>query len=439
MLDLKTIRQETERIQAAVARKGGAAEADRITRILELDARRRQILAAVEIKKQERNQASKEIGKLRAAGEPVDDRFAELRRLSEAIKAQDQELHQIDADIRAEMEWVPNPPHEAVPDGADDTANVALRSHGEPPQFDFEPRAHIELGEQLGILDLEAASRLAGSGFVVLRDAGARLTRALIQWMLDLHTAEHGYSEVWSPVMVREQGLFGTGQLPKLRDDMYKIAEHDSFLIPTAEVPITGLLGGKTLPEDELPLKLAGYTACFRREAGAAGRDTRGLLRIHQFDKVELVRIAHPERSWTDHKELLLDAETILRRLGLHYRVLDLCAGDLSFAASRCYDLEVWAPGEGTWLEVSSCSNFLDFQARRLGIRMQPEQGGKSRLCHTLNASGVALPRLIVAILESYQTAAGTVRVPEPVQPYMAGMKEIVPAGAPSAPDAARA
>jgi seryl-tRNA synthetase len=247
--------------------------------------------------------------------------------------------------------------------------------------------------------------------------------------MLDLHTGEHGYEEIWSPVIVREASLFGTGQLPKLREDMYRLERDEGYLIPTAEVPITGIVGGQTLDEAVLPRKLVGYSACFRREAGAAGRETRGLLRVHQFDKVELVRIAHPGRSATDHEELRHDAETVLRRLGLHYRVLELCTGDLSFAAARCYDLELWAPGERKWLEVSSCSNFGDFQARRLGIRMQPGAGGKAVFCHTLNASGVALPRLLVALLESGQTPGGSVRIPEVLRPYMGGQVEIVPPG----------
>jgi seryl-tRNA synthetase len=430
MLDLKLIRQETERVRAGVARKGGAAEAERIDRLIELDGRRRALLADVEEKKRRRNEASKEIGRRRAAGEEVEDRFAEMRRLSDEIKQQDENLREIDAAIRDDLQWVPNLPHDDVPDGDDETANRLMSTWGEPAQFDFEPKNHLELGADLGILDQEAASRLSGSGFVVLRDGGARLVRGLIQWMLDLHTAEHGYREVWPPVLVREEGLFGTGQLPKLRDDMYQVDGDGSFLIPTAEVPITGLVAGSTFDEEELPLKLVGYTACFRREAGAAGRMTRGLLRVHQFDKVELVRIAHPDRSWTDHQELLHDAEVVLRRLGLHYRVVELCTGDLSFAAARCYDLEVWAPGEGEWLEVSSASNFVDFQARRLGVRMQPEQGGKSRLCHTLNASGTALPRLLVALLETYQQADGTVALPEVLGPYMAGMARLEPPAA---------
>ncbi len=432
MLDLKYIRQASDTVRAAVARKGGAVEVERIDRILLHDQRRREILAEVEVKKRQRNVASAEVAELRAAGEDLSDRFARLRQLGDEIKTQDQELRAVEGELSAELAWVPNLPQAVVPDGDDQTGNVVVSTHGERPEFDFAPRDHLELGRLLGILDLEAASRLSGSGFILLRDAGARLCRGLIQWMLDLHTAEHGYREVWPPVVVREQALFGTGQLPKLRDDMYKIEDHDGYLIPTAEVPITGMLGGQTIDEDELPVKLVGYSACFRREAGAAGRDTHGMLRVHQFDKVELVRIAHPERSETDHAQLRRDAETVLEKLGLYYRVLELCAGDLSFAAARCHDLEIWAPGEGKWLEVSSCSNFADFQARRLGIRLHPASGKKSRFCHTLNASGVALPRLIVALLETYQTAAGTVRLPEILKPYMAGITEIVPFGVPA-------
>jgi seryl-tRNA synthetase len=425
MLDLKLIRQETDRVRQALRRKG-EAEAARIDRVLEEDARRRAILADVEEKKRERNVASKEIGRLRASGETADaSRLEHLRALSDAIKAQDEALREIDAAMQEALSWLPNLPDAAAPDGGGPEDNVVVATHGEPPAFDFEPLDHIELGTRLGILDLEAGSRMSGSGFVVLRGAGARLARALIQWMLDVHTGEHGYEEVWSPVIVREASLFGTGQLPKLREDMYRLERDEGFLIPTAEVPITGVVAGQTVDEALLPRKLVGYSACFRREAGAAGRETRGLLRVHQFDKVELVRIAHPERSATDHQELCRDAESVLRRLGLHYRVLELCAGDMSFAAARCYDLELWAPGEQKWLEVSSCSNFGDFQARRLGIRMQPGAGGKSVFCHTLNASGVALPRLLVALLECGQTADGTVRVPEVLRPYMGGQAAI--------------
>jgi seryl-tRNA synthetase len=351
-----------------------------------------------------------------------------MRQVGETIKVLDERERGLGVEIEELLAWVPNLPHPSVPPGASAADNVVVRVEGEPPRLAGPALNHIELGERLGILDLARAAKLSGSGFTVLRGLGARLERGLISYMLDLHVARHGYEEVWTPVLVRPACLFGTGQLPKLREDMYHVPADDAFLIPTGEVPITNLYAGETLREEDLPVKHVGYTACFRREAGAAGRDTRGLLRVHQFDKVELVKFVHPDRSYEEHESLLRDAESVLRNLGLHYRVVALCAGDLSFAAAKCYDLEVWAAGEGRWLEVSSCSTFEDFQARRIGIRMRPADGGKTRYIHTLNASGVALPRLVVALLEHYQTPAGTVRLPEVLAPYLGGVREITPA-----------
>jgi len=430
MLDLKMIRAETDLVRAALRAKGAQVDLDRL---LGLDMERRDLIAETEALKHERNAVSKEIGDRKRRGEDSSERMERMRVVGETIAALDERLKGIDSAIDELLSWIPNVPHASVPAGQTPSDNVVVRVEGAPPEFDFTPQNHVELGEKLGILDPLRAAKLSGSGFSLLYGMGARLGRALLTYMLDLHTGTHGYQEVWAPYLVKPSCLFGTGQLPKLREDMYYVNGDDQYLIPTAEVPITNLYAEETLAEEDLPRKHVGYTACFRREAGAAGRETRGLLRLHQFDKVELVKFAHPDRSYEEHETLLADAETVLRNLGLHYRVVALCSGDLSFAAAKCYDLEVWAPGEGKWLEVSSCSNFEDFQARRLGIRMRPAAGGKSRLVHTLNASGVALPRLLVAILEHYQTRTGAVRVPEVVRPYMGGASEFGPV-APAAP-----
>jgi seryl-tRNA synthetase len=423
MLDLKLIRQEPDRVRAAVAVKNVPVDLDRL---LHLDGERRDLLGEVETLKHERNTASKAIGERRQRGEDATAEMARMRQVGEAIDALDRRVKDLEAELDELQAWIPNLPHPTTPPGTSAEDNVVVRVEGAPPQGGTF-RNHLELGEMLGILDPERAARLSGAGFSLLKGRGAHLSRALIQFMLDLHTAKHGYEEVATPYLARPECLFGTGQLPKLREDMYRVDGDDLFLIPTAEVTITNLYRDETLREEDLPRKHVGYTACFRREAGAAGRDTRGLLRLHQFDKVELVRFTHPDRSYEEHEALLRDAESVLRILGLHYRVLALCAGDLSFAAAKCYDLEVWAPGEGRWLEVSSCSNFEDFQARRIGIRMRPVGGGKTRLCHTLNASGLALPRLIVALLETYQDETGAVRIPEPLRPYMGGLSAIRP------------
>lgn len=425
MLDLKQIRQEIDRVRAAVATKGDPVDLDHLLR---LDAERRDLVGEVEAMKHERNEVSREIGELKRQKRDVGDRMERMRQVGDAIRALDDRLRGLEAAIEESLAQVPNLPHGSVPVGRSAADNVIVRTEGEPPRPQGAPLSHVEIGERLGILDPVRVAKISGSGFSLLYRQGARLQRALITYMLDLHTSRHGYEEVWVPYLARPECLFGTGQLPKLREDMYYVGGDDTYLIPTAEVPITNLYAGETLREEDLPVKRVGYTACFRREAGAAGRETRGLLRLHQFDKVELVKFTHPDRSYEEHELLLADAETVLRNLGLHYRVVELCTADLSFAAAKCYDLEVWAAGEGKWLEVSSCSNFEDFQARRIGIRMRPAEGGKSRLCHTLNASGVALPRLMVAILEHYQTERGTVRVPEVIRPYLDGQSELQPA-----------
>ena len=307
----------------------------------------------------------------------------------------------------------------------DESANQVVRTWGEPVEHDFDAKEHDELGQALGILDVERATRMSGPGFSVLRGAGARLNRGLVNWMLDLHTTEHGFTEYAIPYLVRRDSLRGTGQLPKLEEDMYRTDPDDLFLIPTAEVSVTNLHREEMLAEADLPLRYVAHSACFRREAGSYGKDTRGLTRLHQFDKVELVKFTRPEESYAEHETLLAAAEEVLRRLGLAYRVVLLASGDISFAASKCYDLEVWAPGCGRWLEVSSCSNFEDFQARRSGIRYKPTDGGRPEFVHTLNSSGLALPRTIIAILETYQTAEGTVRLPDALHPWLGGLTEL--------------
>jgi seryl-tRNA synthetase len=424
MLDLKLIRQETDRVRAAIALKRSPVDFDRL---LWLDNERRDLLAEVESLKHERNTVSKQIGAERQRGGDAAAEMARMRQVGEAVDALDRRVRALDAELEGLLGWIPNLPHPTTPPGQTPEENVVVRVEGEPPAARAGLRNHLELGELLGILDPERAAKLSGAGFSLLKGRGAQLSRALINYMLDLHVGRHGYEEVATPYLVRPDCLFGTGQLPKLREDMYHVGGDDLFLIPTAEVTITNLYRDETLREEDLPRKLVGYTACFRREAGAAGRDTRGLLRVHQFDKVELVRFVHPDRSYEEHETLLGDAESVLRALGLHYRVVALCAGDLSFAAAKCYDLEVWAPGEKRWLEVSSCSNFEDFQARRIGIRMRPAGGGRSRFCHTLNASGVALPRLLVAVLETHQDETGAVRIPEPIRSYMGGLSLLRP------------
>ncbi len=423
MLDPKLVRTDPDRIRRAIIDKGESADLDSI---LALDERRRSILVLVERKKAERNRAGEEIARLKQAGEDAMPRIAAMKALSQEIQAHDDELRRVEVDLEEQSLWLPNLPHESVPVGKDETANVEIRRWGRFPPDDFAPLPHWEIGEQLRLFDLERSARLSGSGFLLFTGLGALLERALIQMMLDLHVTRHGYQEVAPPYLVRREVLQGTGQLPKLADDMYRCADDDLFLIPTGEVPITNLFRGEILEADRIPCRFVGHTACFRREAGAAGRDTRGLIRVHQFDKVEMVKFVRPENSYEELEALVRDAEDVLQALELPYRVLSLCTGDLSFAASKCYDLEAWAPAEKRWLEVSSCSNFESFQARRIGIRFRNEEG-KVEQVHTLNGSGLALPRVVAAILELFQTPHGTVRLPEALRPYMGGRAELTP------------
>lgn len=423
MLNPKLVRSEPERVRKAIADKGESADLDAI---LELDKKRRSILAEVERKKAERNRAGEEIARLKKAGEDASEIISSMKRLSDEISSHDEELGRVERELDEKMLWLPNIPHESVPVGLDETSNVEIRRWGEFPPDDFQAVPHWEIGEQLGLFDLERASRISGSGFLIFTGLGAALERALIQMMLDFHVTHHGYQEISVPYLVRRDAMEGTGQIPKLEEDMYRCEQDDLFLVPTGEVPITNLFRNEILSADDLPKNYVGYTACFRREAGAAGRDTRGLIRVHQFDKVEMVKFVRPEYSYEELESLLKDAEDILQALELPYRVLTLCTGDLSFAAAKCYDLEVWAPAESRWLEVSSCSNFEAFQARRIGMRYRNDEGRLEHI-HTLNGSGLALPRVVAAMLELNQTPEGTVRLPEALRPYMGGRSELAP------------
>ncbi len=415
MLDLKFIRENPDLVKQAVQNKGEKADVDRL---LELDEKRRELLREVEALKHKRNVVSKEIGLLKKKGEDASEKMAEMRRVASQIKELDDRLAELDRQIQEILVWIPNIPHPSVPIG-DESANQEIKSWGTLPEFDFTPRPHWELGERLGMLDLERGSKLAGSNFVVLKGWGARLERALINFMLDLHIQKHGYEEISPPFIVRREIMFGTGQLPKLEEDMYRIEQDDLFLIPTAEVPVTNLFRNEIIDGDKLPIYYTAYTPCFRREAGSYGRDTRGLIRIHQFDKVEMVKFVKPEDSYDELETLLQNAEEVLQLLNLPYRVLVLASGDLSFAAAKCYDIEVWAAGVQKYLEVSSVSNFEDFQARRANIRFRRTSDSRPEFVHTLNGSGLALPRTVIAIMENYQTDEGTLIVPEVLRPYL--------------------
>jgi seryl-tRNA synthetase len=417
VLDLKSIRQDPEPVKAALAKRGDA-HAERIDRVLELDRQRRDLQAERDQLAAAQNKSSKEIGERQKAGEEAGEAIVALRQIKQDIKRFDERIGGIRKELDEELPWLPNLPHEQAPIGGEE-ANAVLRSWGEPRELPFKARPHWDVGSELGILSIEGAARLAGSGFALLCGAGARLERALISFMLDMHVDRHGYTEFWPPSLAQRDVLYGTGQLPKLESDMYCLEKDDLFLIPTAEVQLININRGQTLAERELPISYCAFSNCFRREAGAAGRDTRGLIRLHQFDKVELVKFVVPERSEEELEKLTADAEAVLQALELSYRVVALATGDLSFASSRTYDLELWAPGVERWLEVSSCSNCGDFQARRANIRYKPDGGGKPRFVHTLNGSGTALPRLVVAILENYQREDGSVDVPAALRPYI--------------------
>ena len=420
MLDIKEIRKNYEEIKAAVERRGKGDFG--ISKVPELDKRRREILAEVEQMKNKQSVVSKEIPKLKKEGKDAGPVLAEMKELSTEIKKLDAEVSQVEAELREVLLGVPNTPHPDVPEGKDDTDNVEMRKWGTPTEFDFKEKAHWDIGTDLGILDFERAAKITGARFTVYKGLGARLERSVVNFMLDLHTQEHGFTEILPPFMVNRASMTGTGQLPKFEDDMFRVPIEegkDYFLIPTAEVPVTNLLDSEIIPESELPIYYTAYTPCFRKEAGSAGRDTRGLIRQHQFQKVEMVKLVKPEGSYDELETLTDNAEDILKALKLPYRVVCLSSGDLGFSASKTYDVEVWMPSYGRYVEISSCSNFEDYQARRMNLRFRPEGGGKPEFVHTLNGSGLAVGRTVAAILENYQQADGTVKVPEVLQKYM--------------------
>jgi seryl-tRNA synthetase len=422
MLDIGLIRKEPETVRAALAARNESPEI--VDRVLAADERWRNLLAQVEEQRAERNRVSKEIGRMKdpAGREPLIER---MRAVGDRIAALEEEVRQAEQEREQMLLSLPNIPQPSVPVGPDESHNVILRSWGTPPEFDFEPLPHWDLGPELGILDFERGVKLAGSRFYVLQGAGARLQRALIAWMLDVHTREHGYREVYLPFVVKEQCMWGAGQLPKLRDNIYHDAEDDIWLVGTAEIPITNLHRDEILPAEALPLRYVAYTPCFRRERMSAGRDVRGIKRGHQFDKVEMYQFTTPETSDDTLDQMIEHALDICRRLEIPHRLVQICTGDLSFAAARSYDIEMWAPGCAEWLEVSSLSNCGDFQARRANIRYRPEPGERPRLVHTLNGSGLALPRVMIAVLENYQRADGSVVVPEVLRPWMGGITAI--------------
>ncbi|MCB1061986.1 MAG: serine--tRNA ligase [Verrucomicrobiae bacterium] len=418
MLDIRLLREDPEGIKERLKTRGGDAWT-LVDEILACDEKRRSGETERQALQGERNRLSKEIGIGKKAGEDTSAVEAEVRGIGEKIKAIGEEADAAETRQRDLLLSVPNLPHADCPVGADETANPEIRSWGEKPTFDgFEPLDHVAIGEKLGLFDFELAAKISSSGFVAFTGPGARLQRALIQFLLNLHTDEHGYREVSPPFIINRDCMFGTGQLPKFEEDMYGLEEGAFFLAPTAEVPVTNLYREMIVKPEGFPIKVTAYTPCFRREAGSAGRESRGMIRMHQFDKVELVNIVHPDESMAQLEKLTAEAEKVLQLLGLHYRTIELCTGDVGFSSAKTYDIEVWAPGHGGYLEVSSCSNFGDYQARRMRLRFKDEDG-KNQFCHTLNGSGTALPRLYVALIETYQQADGTLRVPEVLQPYM--------------------
>lgn len=421
MLDIKMIRENPEAVMNALKRRN--ADVSALQALLDLDVGRRALITETEALKHKRKQASVEIGKMKKQGLAADAQQQAVRETGDQIAELDAQVAQLDEKLSDILLRIPNMPHSSTPDGLDAAANLEIKKWGEPVEFGFTPKTHVELGEKLGIFDFARAAKITGAGFPLYVGAGARLERALIQFMLDVHVRDHGFTEVSTPFVCNSAAMTGTGQLPKMADDMYHIPANDLWLIPTAEVPITNIYMNEII-EAPLPVYLCAYSPCFRKEAGAAGKETRGLIRVHQFDKVEMVKFVKPETSYEELEKLVQNAEDILQRLELPYRILSLCAGDISFAAAKCYDIELWAPGQNAWLEVSSCSNFESFQARRAGIRYRNESK-KPDYVHTLNGSGVALARLVVAILENGQQADGSIVLPKAIVPYMGGQERI--------------
>jgi seryl-tRNA synthetase len=415
MLDIKLIRDHPDAVKQGLSKRDVALGAA-VDKIRKIDEERRKIIVETETLKNQRNVVSKEIGQLKSQGQDTAAKTAAMKKVGDDIAALDQKLREIDEQINNELLLLPNLPHDSVPAGGAE-ANQEIRTWGKKPRFEFKPKTHWELGEKLGILDFKGAAKISGSGFVAFRKGGARLERALIQLMLDIHGRDHGYTEISPPFLINEASMIGTGQLPKFAVDMYGLKDDPLYLAPTAEVPLTNLHREEILKEEQLPVRYCAYTPCFRREAGSAGKDTRGMIRIHQFDKVELVKIVRPENSYDELEKLLLNAETILHVLNLHYRVVLLSTGDMGFGAAKCYDIEVWSPGVDAFLEVSSCSNFESFQARRMNLRYKGADG-KNHFCHTLNGSGTALARLFIALLENGQQPDGSIVLPEALEPY---------------------
>lgn len=425
MIDIKILRNEPEKLVEALKRR----KEDRIDvdGLLELDKKRREVLFEVEQMKSKQNEVSKQIPALKKEGKDTTAIFAEMKLLSENIKKLDDKVREIDGQIETIMYTIPNIANADVPDGDTDEDNVEVRRFMEPTTFNFEPKAHWDLGEALGILDAATAAKITGTRFTVYRGAGAQLERAVINFYLDTHTQQNGYKEIFPPFMVHRSSMVGTGQLPKFEEDAFKVANTDYFMVPTAEVPVTNMHRDEILDGDKLPIKYCAYTACFRAEAGSAGRDTRGLIRQHQFNKVELVKFTKPEESYEELEKLVADAESVLKLLKIPYRVVKICIGDLGFTAALKYDIEVWMPSYNRFVEISSCSNFEDFQARRANIKYKNSVKEKAQLVHTLNGSGVAIGRTVAAILENYQNEDGSITVPEVLRPYMGGKEVILP------------
>ncbi|MBP7892582.1 MAG: serine--tRNA ligase [Firmicutes bacterium] len=423
MLDLKFVRSNPDVVRDSLVRRGEST--DGLDSLLAADEKRRSILVEVEELKRRRNEASERVARLKREGADASDIIDEMKGVAERIRGLDEDLAAVESAITELLLGIPNIPHESVPTGRDDSENVEVRRWGRPRQFEFEPKAHWDLGVDLDILDFERASKITGARFAIYKGAGSRLVRALVNFMLDLHTQEHGYTEVFPPFLVNAASMVGTGQLPKFADDMFKCEGLDYYMVPTAEVPVTNMYRGEILDGACLPVKHVAYTACFRAEAGAAGRDTRGLIRQHQFDKVELVKFVHPEVSYDELESLVADAQSVLEILELPYRVTMMCTGDVGFSAAKKYDLEVWMPSYNRYVEISSCSNFEAFQARRADIKFRPAPGAKAEFLHTLNGSGLAVGRTIAALLENWQQADGSVVIPDRLRRYMGGLAAI--------------
>ncbi len=424
MLDIKFVRENLDAVQTMLNNHQNKLSLDGFK---ELEEKRREIISQVEVLKNQRNTVSKQVGQMKKNGENTDAIFAEMRQVGEKIDAYDAELKQVESDLRDIMLSIPNMPKEDVPIGVDENDNPEVRRFMEPTKFDFEPKAHWDLGDALGILDAERAAKVTGARFTFYKGLGARLERALINFMMDLHSNKHGYTEMLAPCMVNTASMYGTGQLPKFAEDMFKVEGTDYYMVPTAEVPTTNYHREEILDGSQLPEYYCAYTACYRAEAGSAGRDTRGLIRQHQFNKVELIKFVKPEDSWDELEKMVEDAQDVLKVLELPHRVITLCTGDMGFTSAKTYDIEVWMPAQNTYREISSCSNCQDFQARRANIKFRREQKGKPEFVHTLNGSGLAVGRTFAAILENYQQADGSVVIPKALVPYMGGIEVIKP------------